>query len=159
MDQKLQQILDNLPQDEPRSRLEPYREFILKLRRRGRSYRRIRNILADTCAVQVSQTALVAFIKRRNRPRSIQPPVTELPPLEQPERKPMGGREENVIPRRSPEEIAAMRAAASAANHKPVFHLEEPRPRFEYDPDRPLTNKKSQGDLNGSSRSNTNSDT
>jgi hypothetical protein len=45
-------------------------------------------------------------------------------------------------PRRTPEEISAMREAASASNHKPVFQIEaETKPLFVYDPSRPLSNK------------------
>jgi len=51
MDAKLKKILDELPCKPPRSRLEPYREFIEELRGRGQTYREIAEILADKCAL------------------------------------------------------------------------------------------------------------
>jgi hypothetical protein len=38
------EILDNLPEKPPRSRLEPYRESILEMRRRGRPLREIARV-------------------------------------------------------------------------------------------------------------------
>ena len=139
---ELQTVLDNLPADEPRSRLEPFRAFILRWRREGRSYERIRQILHDECLVQVSVSTLFKFVQRRSKPRKLQP---ELQP-EADQITPSSVVRRNRIPetlnRRSPEEIAAMREAASAANHKPAFQPEEEtKPLFVYDPDRPLTNK------------------
>src|SRR6516162_4929908 len=46
MDRKFEDILDTLPEKPPRSRLEPYRELIGELRKRGRTYRDIAGILA-----------------------------------------------------------------------------------------------------------------
>jgi hypothetical protein len=60
MDAKFREILDSLPNKPPRSRLEPYREFIEELRRRGRTYLDIAGILAEKCQVQV--TAAVFMI-------------------------------------------------------------------------------------------------
>ena len=139
---ELQTVLDNLPADEPRSRLEPFRAFILRWRREGRSYERIRQILRDECRVQVSVSTLFKFVQRRSRPRK----ATAGTSARARTGCPVVSIRRNRIPetpsRRSPEEIAAMRQAASAANHKPVFQpQEETKPLFVYDPDRPLTNK------------------
>jgi hypothetical protein len=137
---ELQRVLDNLPPDEPRSRLEPFRAFILRWRREGRSYERIRQILRDECRVQVSVSTLFKFVQRRSRPRKAQPEMTPEPSVSMP--PPYGTATQRSSSRRSAEEIAAMRQAASAANHKPVFKpQEETRPLFAYDPERPLTNK------------------
>jgi hypothetical protein len=146
MEQRLQQILESLPADEPRSRLEPYCELILRLRRQGRTYRRISQILAEKCDVCAPRSTLHEFVQRRSRPRIERPEEDADPAIPAPELP------DQVTPiaarrRRSPEEIAAMRAAASAANHKPVFQREEEiRPLFVYDPDRALTNKPTQKD-------------
>jgi len=51
MDTDLKKILAELPIKPPRSRLEPYREFIEELRSRGRTYRDIAEILAEKCAL------------------------------------------------------------------------------------------------------------
>ena len=137
---ELQRVLDNLPAEEPRSRLEPFRGFILKWRREGRSYRRIQAILREECKVTVTYETLRQFVKRRVRPRKADPETsTETTPITTPVQPAVNQR---FPSRRSPEEIAAMRQAARAANHKPVFQpAGESKPLFVYDPDRPLTNK------------------
>ena len=69
MEQRLKQILDSVPLDEPRSRLEPYRELILHWRRQGRSYHRIRQLLSEHCDIKVAYVTLYRFVQRRSRPR------------------------------------------------------------------------------------------
>src|ERR1700677_569160 len=67
MDAKLQKLLDELPDKPPRSRLEPYREFIEELRSRGRTYRDIAEILAEKCAVPVTGSGVYDFVRTRTR--------------------------------------------------------------------------------------------
>jgi hypothetical protein len=67
MDDRLKDILDTLPTKSPRSRLEPYREFIQELRRRGRAYRDIASILSEKCQVQVSASGVHDFVRTRYR--------------------------------------------------------------------------------------------
>jgi hypothetical protein len=73
MDDKFQDILDNLPEKPPRSRLEPYTELIGELRRRGRTYREIRHILAEKCATQVSVSTLHGFLRVQLRVKKMPP--------------------------------------------------------------------------------------
>lgn len=78
---ELRNVLDNLPADEPRSRLDPFRTFILRWRREGRSYRSIQRILAVECQVKVTYETLRRFVQRRTKPRKkaeveIEQPVT-----------------------------------------------------------------------------------
>jgi hypothetical protein len=139
MDKRLQEIFDSVPADEPRSRLEPYRDLILLWRRQGRTYHRIRQLLIEKCEVKVGYGTLYRFIERRSRPRKTDPrPETQLSIITT-----VALNEESALrlSRRSPEEIAAMREAARASNHKPVFAHEESKELFVYDPDKPLTNK------------------
>lgn len=144
MNPELQRIFDSVPDDEPRSRLEPYRELILRWRRQGRTYHRIRQLLADECRVQVAYVTLYRFVQRRSRPRKAEleakPQSAAIaPPQQTPTEQAMSFRPR---PRRTPEEISAMREAASASNHKPVFQIEpKTKPLFVYDPSRPLMNK------------------
>jgi len=141
---ELQQVLDTLPEDQPRSRLEPFRPFILRWRREGRSYERIRQILRDECKVTVAHATLFKFVKLRSRPRKpkhafeIEPVVTQL--MESPSavvstlaRK----------PRMSIEERQAQADAIRAqfANKPEPQPKAESKPLFEYDPDKPLTLK------------------
>jgi len=141
VDEELQKVLDNLPAEEPRSRLEPLRQFILRWRQEGRSYKRIREILHDQCHLKVAHATLFEFVQRRSRPRKFHPEAEPQPVTvaQAPTNQVVIGRPRL---RRSPEEIAAMRAAASADNHKPGFPPEEEtKPLFVYDPDNPVTTK------------------
>ena len=67
METKFKEILDGLPDKPPRSRLEPYRELIRELRRRGRTYRDIAQILAEKCQVQVTASGVHDFVRKRSR--------------------------------------------------------------------------------------------
>jgi hypothetical protein len=138
MEDRLQKIFDSVPSDDPRSRLEPYCELILRWRRQGRTYHRIRQLLAEQCDITVAYVTLYRFIQRSSRPKTDPPPEAQLAiimPVVAEEKSPLRSS------RPSPEEIAAMREAARASNHKPVFTREERKELFVYDPDKPLTNK------------------
>ena len=67
MDNEFRNILDSLPEKPPRSRLEPYGELIDGLRRRGRTYRDVVEILAEKCQLQVSISTLHDFLRARSR--------------------------------------------------------------------------------------------
>jgi hypothetical protein len=63
---KLQDILNTLPEKPQRSRLETYRELIDELRQRGWTYRDIARILADKCQLTVSISTLHDFVRLRS---------------------------------------------------------------------------------------------
>jgi transposase len=65
LDARSQEIFDSVPPDEPRSCLEPYKALILRLHNRGRTYRRIQQILAEKCGVTVAYSTLYEFVHRR----------------------------------------------------------------------------------------------
>jgi IS30 family transposase len=66
MDQtKLQSILDALPPKTMRSQLEPFRQLIMELRSRDRSYREIARILAEQCQIQVVPSTIHDFVRVR----------------------------------------------------------------------------------------------
>jgi len=142
MKPELQRIYESMKDEAPRSCLEPYRDVILRWRRSKRSYRCIQQVLAAN-GVKVALMTLHEFVQRRSRPRTDERHSDPTAASYQTESAPTGVKEETRLPRRSPDEIAAMRAAASVANHKPAFPREEQTRLFEYDPDRPLTNRKS----------------
>jgi len=75
---ELLKLLENLPPDEPRSKLEPFRAIILRWRRQGRSYRRIQEILREQCQIEVAYETLRKFVQRRQRPRTAE---AELEPV------------------------------------------------------------------------------
>jgi hypothetical protein len=65
MNEGLKQILDGLADKPPRSRLEPYREFIEELRGRGTTFRDIAGIMAEKCSIRVTASGIHDFLKRR----------------------------------------------------------------------------------------------
>ena len=69
MNERLQQIFDETPQDDAKSKLDPYRKLIFRWRRQGRTYRRIRDLLAEKCGVQTNVANLYRYTQRRVRPR------------------------------------------------------------------------------------------
>jgi hypothetical protein len=67
MEGNFQEILDSLKEKPPRSRLEPYRDLIEELVKRGRTYREIRHILAEECGVRVALSTLHSFLVPHSR--------------------------------------------------------------------------------------------
>jgi hypothetical protein len=139
MDRKLEEILKTVPTATSKSRLEPFRELILRLRRDGHSYNAIRLILEERCDLHISNNALLVFIRRRQRTRTSVGPESPRPgPVC---REPIEREEQPKVARRwTQEEIEAMRAKARASAHRPTTEPEPP-PVFHYDPNRPLTNR------------------
>ena len=136
MDAHLNKILAELPIKPPRSRLEPYREFIEELRSRGRTYRDIAEILAEKCALQVTASGVHDFVRTRTRAKDSlagrgtkSNPLAVSKPLAA-ETSPASASSEQVQ-----RKIAALKARNTAAEPGP--------PAFEYDPDQPLRLKRS----------------
>jgi hypothetical protein len=136
MDADLKKILDELPGKPPRSRLDPYRDFIEELRGRGQTYRDIARILAEKCALQVTGSGVHDYLRTRSRgqarqagssPKSIQPPVSN----------PVAA---GTAPTASSSEEVQRKIAALKASNTTT----EPGLRgFDYDPDEPLRLKRS----------------
>ena len=136
MDTHLKTILAELPIKPPRSRLEPYRDFIEELRRRGRTYRDIAGILAEKCAVQVTASGVHDFVRTRTRAKDgSDGRGTKSNPL--PVSKPVEAETSPASASRAEvqRKIAALKVRNTAANPGP--------PPFEYDPDQPLRLKRS----------------
>jgi hypothetical protein len=74
--------LSELPPNPPRSKLEPHRELIRELRRKGRTYREISRLFAERLGLQVAPSTLHSFVKVRARHRKqvqFELPAVELP--------------------------------------------------------------------------------
>ena len=137
MDANLQKLLDELPDKPPRSRLEPYREFIEGLRSRGRTYRDIAEILAEKCAVQVTASGVHDFGRSRSRPKMNQAQISPTKTNQVAANNPSTAANAPKVP--SSEEVQCKIAALKARNT-----TAEPGTRgFEYDPDQPLRLKRS----------------
>lgn len=72
MNDQMKAVIQELPDKPPRSRLEPYKEFIEELRRRGRTYKDIASILAEKFSIHVTPAGVHDFVRRR-RPANSKP--------------------------------------------------------------------------------------
>jgi hypothetical protein len=128
---ELQQVLDSVPeQNDPRSKLEPFKPYILRWRRQGKTYRRILQILRDECHVKVAFGTLHEFVKLRSRPRKPQPDIALEPAVVQSAQSSAAAVSPvERKPRLTSEEQQAARAALRASFDKPLF-AEEKQPLF-----------------------------
>ena len=122
------EILDGLPERPPRSRLEPYRELILEMRRRGRPLREMAQVLGEKCGVMVVPSTIHDFVNAASmRERKSEP-------------KPLGkARASKLIPpgtnlEAAPDEVER-RISALKATQKPPPTVPE---RFRFESGEPL---------------------
>jgi len=80
MEPDLRAILESLPEKQYRSKLEPHRELIRELRRKGRTYREVARLLNERLGLYVAPSTLHSFVKVRAKHRKRT--QFELPPLE-----------------------------------------------------------------------------
>ena len=71
--------LAGLPPKPPRSKLEPHRELIRELRRKGRTYREVAHLFHDRLGLHVALSTLHSFVKVRAKHRKRT--QFELPPV------------------------------------------------------------------------------
>jgi hypothetical protein len=133
MEAKQQEILDNLEEKEPRSRLEPYRDLILELRRRNRTYREILQILTNHCQVRVSISTLHNFLRGQRRIDSKMKKRLKEKNLQD-----LNGnsRDRENLEEDSADMKAVQQRIATLKRHAPYLQIETPR--FNYDPTQPL---------------------
>ena len=72
--------LGELPPKPPRSKLEPHRELIRELRRKGRTYREVAQLFHERLGLYVAPSTLHSFVKVRAKHRKRT--QFELPPAE-----------------------------------------------------------------------------
>jgi hypothetical protein len=65
MNDRMKAVIEELPDKPSRSRLEPYKEFIEELRRRGRTYKDIASIFAEKFSIRVTAAGVHDFVRRR----------------------------------------------------------------------------------------------
>jgi hypothetical protein len=73
---KFEAILNSLPSKEPRSRLEPYSELITEMRKRGRTYREIAQVLKKSCGLKVGASTVNDFVLARSKSKAKPSPST-----------------------------------------------------------------------------------
>jgi hypothetical protein len=140
MDDRLRQILETLPEKPPRSRLEPFREFIGKLREQGRAYRDIAVILAETCELHISATAVHNFVRSRSlaKPEPRTPRTRENCPAKS---RSTEHRQTSV---KANDALHDVQQRIQALKHR--SEATQPAPKgFQFDPEKPLRLKKSGG--------------
>ena len=137
MDRKFQDILDTLPERPPRSRLEPYRELICELRKRGRTYRDIAGILAEKCQLRVSVSRVHDFVRVQLRAKRKQAkPQASAGARINTAAVTLRTTDANTVRQAGrPTDEARQRIAAVRLRPKPV---KANPPQFQYDPDEPL---------------------
>jgi len=132
MDTDLKKILDELPDKPPRSRLEPYLEFIEELRVKGRTYRDIAEILAEKCAVQVTGSGVHDFVRSRShRKKNQTAKIAERLAARGPARDTLSKASSGGEAQRKIDELKARNSNAEPHANK-----------FEYNADEPLRLKK-----------------
>jgi len=80
MEPELRTILESLPEKTYRSKLEPHRELIRELRRKGQTYREVARLFHERLGLCVAPCTLHSFVKVRAKHRKRS--QFELPPLE-----------------------------------------------------------------------------
>ena len=110
--------IDNLPDKPPRSKLEPHRELIRELRRKGRTYREVAQLFRERLGLYVAPSTLHSFVKVRAKHRKRT--QFELPPLE------------------TSETQSQTLTSIAALNAKPVLQKSRPA-RFVFRENEPLT--------------------
>jgi hypothetical protein len=116
MEPNLRTILESLPNKPYRSKLEPHRELIRELRRKGRTYREVARLFRERLGLYVAPSTLHSFVKVRAKHRKRT--QFELPPLE------LAVAESPALDR-----VVALKAKPTARTSKPtrfVFRENEP---------------------------------
>jgi hypothetical protein len=108
----------DLPPKPPRSKLEPHRELIRELRRKGRTYREVARLFHERLGLYVAPSTLHSFVKVRAKHRKRT--QFELPPTE------LTASPSPVLDR-----VAALRSKPDTPKSKPV--------RFIFRENEPLT--------------------
>jgi len=138
MDDKLNEILDGLPPKPARSRLDAYSGLIEEMRRRGRTYKEIARVLAETCQVKSSPSNIFYFVKLRaqeaRQEKAQQARQKRAEPVGCSKSSAQATVRNPAPPKSLPSSEVAQRIAA-VKNRKPP----EPAPiGFVFDPDEPL---------------------
>lgn len=132
MDDKFRAILENLPKECKRSRLEPWTELIAQLRRRGHTYRGITRILAEHCDLIVASTTVVRFVAARSKEKPKRPKRQE-------SGKTRGTNPASIdrnVTSADPNDDDVWRRIEEL-KQRPAKSVKPPK-QFEYDPDQPL---------------------
>ena len=124
MESALQIILESISPKPPRSKLEPHRDLIRELRRKGRTYREVATLFQERLGLHVAPSTLHSFVKVRAKHRKHT--QYELPPIG------LAAPEQPIL-----ERVGALKAASTVRTAKPA--------RFLFRENEPLTLKNTGG--------------
>ena len=148
MDPKFEAILNALPANEPRSRLEPYRELILEMRKRKRSYREIARVLKQSCGLRVGTSTINDFVLAKSQSTSkrrctVAKEISVTNKHSEEPRRTYRRKKDMQGPISSPKALED-----TARNIKEVKNIapssNNTKPLFEYNPDEPLRLQRNQ---------------
>lgn len=123
MDSKLRQLLDDLPEKPPRSKLEPHAEVIRLLRKKRRTYQEIAQFLREHLQVSAAPSTIHDFVKTRARQAKRNRVAEDIPaPPESHKEKATSAKPSTTDP------IAALKQRPKPAARKPVFEYDENEP-------------------------------
>ena len=136
MDEKLQSILDQMPAGPPRSKLEPYRDFIRHLRQKRKTYRQIAAVLAEQCNLQVQHSTIYDFVHalKRSPDESQAEPLQSLTRVLPAENIMTIGGTPNCLPSTPDQDLRARIAAIKRRKST----TQVPKPGFQYEEGEPL---------------------
>jgi hypothetical protein len=151
MDPKFQAILKTLTAKTPRSHLEPYRELILEMRKRGRSYSEITRVLNKSCGIEIGASTVNDFVLARTKSttKCTESSAPELPVTKK-ERKAFEGLIGTYKDRKDTEGVVSTPRALEGIE-RTIKDLKDQSPKihkktviFEYNPDEPLRLQRNQ---------------
>jgi hypothetical protein len=122
MDPKLRQLLDDLPEKPPRSKLEPHAEVIRLLRKKRRTYQEIAQFLREYLQVSAAPSTIHDFVKTRARQAKRNVASDEPPASREPHQEKVAAKPAATDP------IAALKQRPKPAARKPVFEYDENEP-------------------------------
>ena len=135
MDETLRQLLAEMPERPPRSKLEPHAEVIRELRKKRRTYQEIAAFFREHLQLSVAPSTLHDFVKTRARQARNRDAVAP----ELPEAQPQDVQAEApVVTTPLPTSPNDIRERIRAVKTQPITLQPEPA-RFHFDPHAPLT--------------------
>jgi hypothetical protein len=129
MDPKIADLLNTIPDNPPRSKLEPHSDVIAALRKKRYTYRQISQFLSEHLQVNAAPSTIHDFLRvRRSRARKLRTPVVERRPKAEPVTTP--------VPRPTQAVGDVKKRIAAFKNRSGKDG--ETKPRFVYDEAEPL---------------------
>jgi hypothetical protein len=136
--ERLRELLDQMPERPPRSKLEPHAEVIRELRRKRRTYQEIAAFFREHLQISVAPSTIHDFVKtraRRAKSRAAAPPELPTPESSLSEiEQPLTAAPVPVSPSANPSKLSVL-DRIKAQQKQPAAAKPEAR-LFDYDPEK-----------------------